>query len=654
MSRPPFAHHRSSFDGPGARPILGEAGPSGSQHHPDARTTSRGGRDRYGSPQRSYGPPPHPQDSQGYLPYPGPPPVHHPGAGQAYRYSQPPPPLASSVPSKTSPRRHNSPDRQRVSPLTTTAPAPSPPVIKRVGGKANVSSACGPCKRAHLACDVARPCKRCVNMNKEDQCEDVPVSSRISKCGDRGTLHRLMVQHKKRGRPKVNKPPVTEPYTRSRPGEEGGSATGRRGAAPYDPARSYSSSINSPPSPLGDSGRPSSSRMIPSPPRTAIGSMVPVGQVDAAPPLAGPYPPGPASAPPTAHGVQPIPDLFTIFCTTDFNILRITNACHALTGFHSQEFINLNLNRWVHPADQHVLDSERINLLSVSYLQNSLQSTREVTQAIRSHSERELLTPAIGMTEPYPQVNVRLLRADHGYSYYNVRLHLGGGLGGSLWDPELQGNIYLVVSCLLISDRDAPSDRPPSRRAVMGLPPTAISAMPPPPPHTLPSFSSVAASADILPPRDARDMRDPRDLRGDPRDLAPRIVDRPDPREPRDPRSLRSHRDPRDTHDPRDPRDPHRDYRHSQHYYPRQPWPPGPSRRTPSPPPAYPSRYYPPAYYPSYEQVRREDEWRRRSSAAPPPPGPGPVPPGGHHPPPPSGPPGHPGPPGDYRRTWEL
>jgi hypothetical protein len=50
-------------------------------------------------------------------------------------------------------------------------------VIKRagVGGKPNVSSACGPCKKAHLACDVARPCKRCVNMGKDDLCEDVPV-----------------------------------------------------------------------------------------------------------------------------------------------------------------------------------------------------------------------------------------------------------------------------------------------------------------------------------------------------------------------------------------------------------------------------------------------------------------------------------------------
>lgn len=184
MSRPPFAHHRSSFDGPGARPILGEAGPSGSQHHPDARPTSRGGRDRYGSPRHSYGPPPHPQDPHGYPPYPGLPPGHHPGTGQPYRYPKPPPPLQSSSSSKTSPRRHASPDRQHIPPLTTTAPAPSPPVIKRVGGKANVSSACGPCKRAHLACDVARPCKRCVNMNKEDQCEDVPVSLRNQMCSD--------------------------------------------------------------------------------------------------------------------------------------------------------------------------------------------------------------------------------------------------------------------------------------------------------------------------------------------------------------------------------------------------------------------------------------------------------------------------------------
>ena len=55
---------------------------------------------------------------------------------------------------------------------------------KRVGGRPNVASACAPCKKAHLACDDSRPCKRCSNMGKEDQCEDVPVSmtSRQSYC----------------------------------------------------------------------------------------------------------------------------------------------------------------------------------------------------------------------------------------------------------------------------------------------------------------------------------------------------------------------------------------------------------------------------------------------------------------------------------------
>lgn len=56
-----------------------------------------------------------------------------------------------------------------------------PPItIKRIGGKANVSAACGPCKRAHLACDVNRPCRRCANMGKDGMCEDVPVSHDFS------------------------------------------------------------------------------------------------------------------------------------------------------------------------------------------------------------------------------------------------------------------------------------------------------------------------------------------------------------------------------------------------------------------------------------------------------------------------------------------
>lgn len=49
--------------------------------------------------------------------------------------------------------------------------------------KAHVASACINCKKAHLSCDIQRPCGRCVSSGKQDSCKDV--------------------QHKKRGRPRL-------------------------------------------------------------------------------------------------------------------------------------------------------------------------------------------------------------------------------------------------------------------------------------------------------------------------------------------------------------------------------------------------------------------------------------------------------------------
>ncbi|KAI8085014.1 uncharacterized protein BX664DRAFT_387660 [Halteromyces radiatus] len=62
----------------------------------------------------------------------------------------------------------------------TTAGITAPP--KR-GHKYHVASACVNCKKAHLACDASRPCKRCVSLGKTDSCLDI--------------------KHKKRGRPKL-------------------------------------------------------------------------------------------------------------------------------------------------------------------------------------------------------------------------------------------------------------------------------------------------------------------------------------------------------------------------------------------------------------------------------------------------------------------
>ncbi|KAF2227014.1 hypothetical protein BDZ85DRAFT_57123 [Elsinoe ampelina] len=44
--------------------------------------------------------------------------------------------------------------------------------------KTHTLTACNNCKRAHLGCDVARPCSRCVLSGKQDTCADVPQKKR--------------------------------------------------------------------------------------------------------------------------------------------------------------------------------------------------------------------------------------------------------------------------------------------------------------------------------------------------------------------------------------------------------------------------------------------------------------------------------------------
>lgn len=69
--------------------------------------------------------------------------------------------------------------------VATAGPSGVSPSTIRAGrkSKAHVASACVNCKRAHLSCDVNRPCARCIASGKQDTCFDV--------------------QHKKRGRPRL-------------------------------------------------------------------------------------------------------------------------------------------------------------------------------------------------------------------------------------------------------------------------------------------------------------------------------------------------------------------------------------------------------------------------------------------------------------------
>jgi hypothetical protein len=76
--------------------------------------------------------------------------------------------ISASTTTSSAPSRHpsSSPHHRKGS---TTA-------RRKQKTRVNVSVACGPCKKSHLACDVTRPCRRCCSLDKAETCEDIPVS----------------------------------------------------------------------------------------------------------------------------------------------------------------------------------------------------------------------------------------------------------------------------------------------------------------------------------------------------------------------------------------------------------------------------------------------------------------------------------------------
>ncbi|KAF2208969.1 hypothetical protein CERZMDRAFT_118657 [Cercospora zeae-maydis SCOH1-5] len=117
----------------------------------------------------------------GHLPYPARETAHFHHAPTAATIAQPSRPFSSYHTTQPRPSFVGQP-ASFAGPASSSTDAPT----GQRGGrksKAHVASACINCKRAHLSCDVNRPCSRCVSTGRQDTCFDV--------------------QHKKRGRPRL-------------------------------------------------------------------------------------------------------------------------------------------------------------------------------------------------------------------------------------------------------------------------------------------------------------------------------------------------------------------------------------------------------------------------------------------------------------------
>lgn len=213
--------------------------------------------------------------------------------------------------------------------------------------------------------------------------------------------------------------------------------------------------------------------------------------------------------------------VFEIFTTLNLRIVRSSTKSDSQTGFKSQHYLHHSLIEFVHPHDRQLLNVELRTLftpLKARFDPNNPAhritplSAREVHSSAAQLDQRRVMSPASGMCEPYPHQNLRILKSDHTFGWFNVRLHLGGGLGGDMLRPETFGRLYLVVSFLALEGSQLPSDAKEREVASWvntmlnlssGVPPSTVT----PVARGLPGFSALESVANGMQGRHATEQR---------------------------------------------------------------------------------------------------------------------------------------------------
>ncbi|GAA5797749.1 hypothetical protein HPULCUR_003143 [Helicostylum pulchrum] len=96
-------------------------------------------------------------------------PIPYDGQAYLFNHNQPMPTLSTSSSSSSS--------------LSSTTAAGYNNSSDNRGAQVYVRKACVSCKQSHVACDVQRPCARCVRLNKADTCVDAERKKRGRPCG---------------------------------------------------------------------------------------------------------------------------------------------------------------------------------------------------------------------------------------------------------------------------------------------------------------------------------------------------------------------------------------------------------------------------------------------------------------------------------------
>ncbi|PWN47030.1 hypothetical protein IE53DRAFT_275251 [Violaceomyces palustris] len=366
-------------------------------------------------------------------------------AASASSRKSPNPSYFPPLPSEPRPPRMGGGGSEETS-STVSGPSEENVPVPRKVAKAHVPSACLNCKRAHLACDVGRPCRRCINLGKSDTCIDV--------------------QHKKRGRPRLKDRENSQASLSANKDAKADALRASTSPSSSHFRRSPQSDVSyfrSPPPRHYEPLSPESSR---------ISASYPVTHTLASEPLHGRS----ASGSFSSSMSQPVtrPEFFrtmsqtssvmqspsmtassfnrsaviTMICSTNLQCARVSEECLALLGFYPSEMLERSLFELVHPSEANRLEELWSSLIDpVGVVPQAVPAPVEV---VMSTPPARLMAPAAGTI--YAEEKMRLRQRNGIYDFYSVRLHLGGGFGVDLYRRETLDRAYIVASLLKLGN----------------------------------------------------------------------------------------------------------------------------------------------------------------------------------------------------------
>ncbi|SAM02569.1 hypothetical protein [Absidia glauca] len=354
------------------------------------------------------------------------------------------------------------------------------PCQRKKSIKPHVRTACINCKKAHLACDAERPCKRCISVGKTDSCYDI--------------------QHKKRGRPKLREKFTSSLLTTT--GSNSSNTVSSYSAIPKRPMPRHQQSSM-------PHFQPMLPLTLPTPPTSSIITQQQHHQLTTSPidSLA----PFLAVSPPSSSFVMTKPTttqqgydlamtetmndtMMTLFLTTEMCCARASDETMDFIGYHPQELAHRSLYDFIsNPADLHQVHQH----LTQSH-QQSLYYTSTTTPNTTNGGSG---SPSSSSSSPSPSSSVSsshsptssndyyhqmppstLLNIANGSKTFKMALHFntpegkdtiplsarfyfGGGLGADLCQPSTLDHLYIV--CLLTKPSTyAPSSLADTKAAV--------------------------------------------------------------------------------------------------------------------------------------------------------------------------------------------